>query len=34
MELRKIVPSAPFIVGRETEEMLDCDLLRITQVLD
>ena len=30
MKVRKIIPSAPFIVG-ETEEMLDCDLPRITQ---
>lgn len=34
MKVRKIIPSAPFIVGRETEEMLDCDLPRITQLLD
>lgn len=35
MKVRKSIPSAPFIVGRETEEMLDCDLPRITQeILD
>lgn len=35
MEVRKTIPSAPFIVGRETEGMLDCDLPRITQeILD
>lgn len=35
MKVRKITLSAPFIVGREIKEMLDCDLPRITQeILD